>query len=86
MSNKRTFYLYSSSDCPFCIKAKNLLDQRGYIHIEMELGWDHPTLIRLKEEMDWKTIPMIFELQGRDHKFVGGYTDLVQYLGDEGSE
>jgi len=28
-------------------------------------------------------VPMIFELLGRDHKFVGGYTDLVDYLGKE---
>ena len=52
----------------------------------MELGWDHPTLDRLKEEMDWKTIPMVFEIQGRDHKFIGGYTDLVKYLGEDISE
>ena len=41
---------------------------------------------RLKEEMDWKTIPMVFEIEGRDHKFVGGYTDLVDYLGDKENE
>ena len=86
MSNERTFYLYSNSNCPFCTKAKNLLDKRGYAHIAMELGWDHPTLARLKEKTDWKTIPMVFELQGRDHKFVGGYTDLVEYLGEDNSE
>lgn len=86
MQKKRTFYLYSNSECSFCMKAKKLLEQRGYTHIAMELGWDHPTLARLKEEMGWKTIPMIFELQGRDQKFIGGFTDLVEYLGGENSE
>tara|TARA_R110000744_G_scaffold377531_1_gene492643 strand:+ start:255 stop:413 length:159 start_codon:yes stop_codon:yes gene_type:complete len=46
----------------------------------MELDWEHETLRRLKEEMDWPTVPMIFEIEGRDHKFVGGYDDLVTYL------
>ena len=86
MSDKRTFYLYSNSECPFCVKAKEFLEHRDHVHIAMELGWDHPTLARLKEEMDWKTIPMIFELKGRDHKFIGGYTDLVEYLGEHNSE
>ena len=86
MNDKRTFYLYSNSDCPFCKKAKDLLDQRGHTHISLELDWDHPTLVRLKEEMKWKTIPMVFELRDRDHKFIGGYTDLFEYLGEEDSE
>jgi len=81
MSDKRIFYMYSNSECPFCTKAKNLLDETGHSYIAMELGWEHPTLTRLKEEMNWKTIPMVFEIQNRDHKFIGGYTDLVEYLG-----
>jgi len=86
MSDIKTFYLYVTPECPFCDKATNLLNDRGHKHITMELGWDHPTLNRLKEEMDWGTVPIIFELDGRDHKFVGGYTDLVKYLEDKENE
>jgi len=86
MSDSKTFYLYTVAECPFCTKAKKLLDDNGHKHIAMELGWEHPTLARLKEEMDWGTVPMVFELQGRDHKFVGGYTDLVEYLGGKDNE
>ena len=86
MSEKRTFYLVSNPDCPFCTKAKDLLDQRGHTHIAFDIDWSHPALAQLKKEMDWKTIPMVFELRGRDQKFVGGYTDLVEYLGEDSSE
>ena len=86
MSDSKTFYLYTVAECPFCTKAKKLLDDNGHKHIAMELGWEHPPLTRLKEEMDWGTVPMVFELQGRDHKFVGGYTDLVEYLGGKDNE
>ena len=86
MNNKRTFYLYTSPECPFCDRAKALLNDHGHNHLAMELGWEHPTLTRLKEEMEWKTVPMVFELVGRDHKFVGGYTDLVDYLGEHENE
>ena len=81
MGDIKTFYLYTVPECSYCTKAKELLVERGYNHLAMELGHDNPTLIRLKEEMDWGTVPMVFELEGRDHKFVGGYTDLVDYLG-----
>ncbi len=86
MSDKRTFYLYSNAECPFCKKAKNLLDKEGHAYIAMELGWDHPTLDRVKRVMDWSTIPIVFEIQGRDKKFVGGYTDLVEYLQEQNNE
>ena len=80
MSESRVFFLYTSPQCSFCDKAKSLLEQRGHKFVTMELSWDHPTLARLKEEMDWPTVPMVFELGGRDHKFVGGFTDLQLYL------
>jgi hypothetical protein len=49
----------------------------------MELNREHPTLQGLKDELDWKTVPIIFEMSGRDQKFIGGYTDLVDYLEGE---
>ena len=79
----KTFYLYTTADCGFCTRAKKLLESRGLKFIAMELNREHETLKRLKQEMDWGTVPMVFELQGRDHKFIGGYTDLVEYLGEE---
>lgn len=80
MITKRTFYLYATAKCPYCFKAKALLTKKKHKFITMELDWEHETLRRLKEEMDWPTVPMIFEIEGRDHKFVGGYDDLVTYL------
>tara|TARA_B100000131_G_scaffold220713_1_gene212189 strand:+ start:2429 stop:2686 length:258 start_codon:yes stop_codon:yes gene_type:complete len=83
MTTSRTFYLYTIPECPYCHDAKVLLASKRCKFVTMELSHDNSTLCRLKEEMDWKTVPMIFELQGRDHKFVGGYTDLVNYLGED---
>ncbi len=80
MSDERTFYLYTTAECPFCFKAKVLLTEKKYKFVTMELNKTHDTLKRLKEEMNWPTVPMVFELQGRDHKFIGGYTELVEYL------
>tara|TARA_R110000796_G_scaffold123065_2_gene237361 strand:+ start:3036 stop:3299 length:264 start_codon:yes stop_codon:yes gene_type:complete len=78
---KRYFYLYTIPDCPFCIKAKELIEERGHSHFAWQLTSDHQALGAFKEKADWKTVPMVFEYEGRDHKFVGGYDDLVILLG-----
>jgi len=83
MIENRTFYLYTSPQCNFCDKAKQLLEKKGLKFIVMELSREHDTLIRLKEEMEWNTVPMVFEMEGRDKKFIGGYTDLLEYLEDK---
>jgi len=46
----RTFYLYTTTDCGFCKRAKELLEKRGHKFIAMELNKDHDTLERLKKE------------------------------------
>lgn len=62
--------------CPFGLKAKNLLERRGY-HVE-----DHHLTTRaeteaLKDELGVKTTPQVFI----DHARIGGYDDLRRYFG-----
>tara|TARA_R100000455_G_C6178985_1_gene57552 strand:- start:200 stop:460 length:261 start_codon:yes stop_codon:yes gene_type:complete len=84
MKHKNTYFLYTTAECPYCTMAKELLTKHEQKFIVMELNRDHETLTRLKEESDWGTVPMVFQLEGRDHKFVGGYTDLLNLM--EGKE
>ena len=80
MKHKNTYFLYTTAECGFCQKAKALLAENKLKFVIMELNRDHQTLVRLKDEMDWGTVPMVFEIDGRDHKFIGGYTDLLNLL------
>ena len=80
MKQKNTYFLYTTADCGFCKRAKELLVENKFKFVVMELNKEHSTLVRLKEEMDWGTVPMVFEIDGRDHKFVGGYTDLLNLI------
>jgi len=82
MKHDNTYYLYTTAECGFCQRAKELLTEKKLKFVVMELNREHPTLMRLKLEMDWGTVPMIFQIEGRDHKFLGGYTDLLNYLGE----
>ena len=39
----------------------------------------------LKKKYDWNTVPMVIEkwVENNNEKFIGGYTDLVEYLKGE---
>ena len=52
-------------ECPWCVKAKKLLDLKGIQYIEVN------------EKSDlWKTVPYI-EIDGEP---VGGFTELARFL------
>ena len=68
-------------NCPYCVKAKALLDDRGTEYTTLSLGSD----LEKTEMVDYvetvanirvNTVPQIF-LEG---KYIGGHDDLVAYL------
>ncbi|MCD4748150.1 MAG: glutaredoxin [Thermoanaerobaculales bacterium] len=65
--------MYTTSVCPFCIAAKQLLKSKKIEYREIELGADPHHRQRLMEENGgWRTVPMIFI----NDKFIGGFTEL----------
>lgn len=63
------------SNCPWCIRAKDLMNNYGIEYEEQVFDTD--------EERAWfkenigPTFPQIFDLEG---KRIGGYVDLEQYV------
>jgi glutaredoxin 3 len=66
--------IYTTDYCPFCVRAKKLLGDRGIPYEEVHLSddddqaWDD-----LYERSKMKTVPQIFV----DGKILGGYTELA---------
>lgn len=52
-------------DCPWCVKAKKLLDLKGIKYIELN-----------GKSAKWPTVPYI-EIDGQE---IGGFTELARYL------
>lgn len=76
------FKIYAWSECPFCIKAKAALLEKGY---EFEyLVMDHaPERLKFyKSNYNMRTVPIVLlvdeELQSEET--IGGYTDLAKFL------
>lgn len=57
--------IWTIENCPYCIKAKKLLEHKGLKYKEMQ-GF-HP---------DWPTVPYIIV----DGKGVGGLAELARYV------
>lgn len=63
--------------CPFCFKAKGMLEDAGYDFVEMELEYIGLTALRALTGRE--TVPQVFI----DGKHIGGSDDLEAYLADK---
>jgi glutaredoxin-like protein len=61
--------------CPFCAKAKEMLEAKGMGYEEISLGHD-ATLRSLRAITGRDTVPQVFI----DGKHIGGADDLEKYL------
>ena len=76
------FKIIAWSECPFCIKAKTALLEKGY---EFEyLVMDHaPERLKFyKSIYSMGTVPIVLALNEdfEVEKTIGGYTDLAEFL------
>ena len=71
----------STPPCPFCEKAKALLDSKGIAYTEYDLSANEGS-IDLFKILGYKTIPII--TQG--DRVIGGFEDLDALLGDHQGE
>lgn len=84
----RYFQIYAWTECPFCIHAKELLIEREEQFMFCCLDSSDALLLYLKKKYNWNTVPMIIEknTDNNEEKFIGGFTDLSAYLGEEDGE
>ncbi len=76
-----TAVVYSKTTCPWCIKAKELLAQKGVQVEEHVLGQSPKAMTKeaICEAVgrEINTVPQIV----LDGVYIGGYTDLARYYG-----
>lgn len=64
--------MYTWTVCPFCVKAKRLLNQKGIPFEEINLDNKDDELDKLRAQTGWKSVPQIFI----GNEFIGGCDDL----------
>jgi glutaredoxin 3 len=65
--------IYTWTFCPYCIRAKQLLDQKGVVYTEFKIDNDRAKLNELKAQTGSGSVPQIFV----DEKFIGGCDDII---------
>lgn len=70
-----TIEVYSSDRCPYCVKAKALLERKGVEYKEINVTDDDEARVALvKKANGLRTVPQIFI----DDNHIGGCDDLYE--------
>ena len=65
--------VYSTSVCPYCVRAKQLLERKGIEYKEVNLSQEAPEVrIELMQKTNHRTVPQIFIKD----QFIGGFDQL----------
>lgn len=65
--------IYTTSYCPYCIRAKHLLESKGVEYEEINLDKNPKKKLETMQMHNWRTIPII--LIGGE--LIGGYDQLA---------
>ena len=76
--------VWSKDNCVFCVKAKNLLTQKGYEVEERKIGGGFTREQLLEEIPDARSVPQIFLQESQGWALVGGFDALQEYFKSEG--
>jgi glutaredoxin 3 len=64
--------IYTWSSCPFCRRAKAILDDKGVEYTEHVMDGKDKELRAIKEKYGHSTVPIVLV----DGRFIGGCSDL----------
>lgn len=66
--------VYSTMICPYCVRAKTLLERKGITYEEKMIDRDRNLMREMLERSQRRTVPQIFI----DNYHVGGYDDMAE--------
>lgn len=70
--------VYTKQNCPFCVRAKRLLDRKGVSYEEISVEGEDDLRSWLVEKSGQQTVPQIFA----GERSLGGYSDLAALDGE----
>ena len=65
--------VYSKLNCPFCVRAKRLLEKKGVSYEEISVEGKDELRIWLMERTGQRTVPQIFA----GERSLGGFSDIA---------
>ena len=74
--------IITKDSCPWCVKAKTILNTHGYVYQEINIPYSlsmEEFYALAEKNQTPKTVPKIFD--GKE--LIGGYEDLVNWLDNQ---
>jgi glutaredoxin 3 len=66
-------HVYTTPSCPYCVRAKRLLEARGIPFVEIDVAHDDVLRAEIMERTGRRTVPQIFI----DERSIGGFEELA---------
>ena len=79
------FRVYTKRGCPYCTMAIQLLTESQKEFECYSMDRQQELLTEIKDTYKWSTVPVVVEITEGSERFIGGYTDLKEYL-DSGKQ
>ena len=70
--------VYSTPNCPYCVRAKALLQSKNLTFKEVDVGDDVESLRKMVQLSGLRSVPQIFI----NDRSIGGYDELAQLNAD----
>ena len=70
--------VYSTPNCPYCVRAKALLQSKNLTFKEIDVGDDVERLRKMVQLSGFRSVPQIFI----NDRSIGGYDELAQLNAD----
>ncbi len=72
LNDVKNVTIYTTQTCPYCMRAKRLLQKKNIPYEEIDVSWDDDKRMQLMQRTGRRTVPQIFI--GDEH--VGGSDEL----------
>ena len=79
-SSESDFVMFTTNVCPYCHRAKNMLNAKGLSFDEHNVSVIPDLQAEVVGMTGHRTVPAIWDVRGKDPVFVGGSDNLEDYL------
>lgn len=74
------YVVYGKESCPWCVRAKDLLESKGLEYVYKQLGVDYQKEQLMELVPTARTLPQVFVVVGNDFTHIGGFDQLKEEL------
>ena len=71
--------IYGKDNCPFCVKAKALAENRGFKYSYITIGRDMDTTEFTNMFPNARTVPQICNMTDNGSEYIGGFTEFESW-------